>query len=99
MHELRILRELEKENLRLKQKYAKLSLDHQILKDIVSKKVVEPDARWEMAKYAIETHQTSDGQVCYSVILSRTAYRYVKKNAYDSEIQTRLSQITEDYTR
>lgn len=33
------LRELEEENARLKRMYAELSLDHQILKDIVEKKL------------------------------------------------------------
>lgn len=37
--DLRRLRELEEENRRLKQMYAELSLDHQILKDIVAKKL------------------------------------------------------------
>jgi putative transposase len=36
---LRRLKELEEENRRLKQMYAELSLDHQILKDIVEKKL------------------------------------------------------------
>jgi len=37
--ELRRLRNLEEENRRLKQMYANLSLDHEILKDIVEKKL------------------------------------------------------------
>ena len=36
---LRRLKELEAENQRLKRMYAELSLDHQILKDIVEKKL------------------------------------------------------------
>ncbi len=36
--QLKRLRELEDENRRLKQMYAELSLDHEILKDIVAKK-------------------------------------------------------------
>ena len=36
--ELRRLRNLEEENRRLKQMYANLSLDHEILKDIIEKK-------------------------------------------------------------
>lgn len=36
--QLKRLRELEDENRRLKEMYANLSLDHEILKDIVSKK-------------------------------------------------------------
>jgi len=37
--ELKHLRQLETENRRLKQMYAELSLDHKILKDIISKKL------------------------------------------------------------
>lgn len=33
------LRELEEENQRLKQMYAELSLEHQVLKDVVEKKL------------------------------------------------------------
>jgi putative transposase len=36
---LRRMKELEEENRRLKQMYAELSLDHQVLKDIVAKKL------------------------------------------------------------
>jgi putative transposase len=36
---LRRMKELEEENRRLKRMYAELSLDHQILKDIVEKKL------------------------------------------------------------
>jgi putative transposase len=36
---LRRMKELEEENRRLKQMYAELSLDHQVLKDIVEKKL------------------------------------------------------------
>lgn len=36
--QLKRLRELEDENRRLKQMYAELSLDHEILKDVVAKK-------------------------------------------------------------
>jgi len=39
VNELKHLRELETENRRLKQMYAELSLDHKILKDIISKKL------------------------------------------------------------
>jgi len=36
--DIKRLKELEEENVRLKRMYANLSLDHQILKDVVSKK-------------------------------------------------------------
>ena len=37
--DLRRLRELEEENRRLKKMYAELSLEHQVLKDVVEKKL------------------------------------------------------------
>lgn len=37
--ELRKLRQLEQENSRLKKMYAELSIDHEILKDVVAKKL------------------------------------------------------------
>lgn len=37
--DLRRLRELEEENRRLKQMFAELSLEHQVLKDVVEKKL------------------------------------------------------------
>jgi putative transposase len=52
-----------------------------------------------MAGYAIETHQTSERRACRLANLSRYAYRYVKKKANDSEIQTRLSRVAEDHPR
>jgi putative transposase len=39
VNELQRMRELEQENDRLKKMYADLSLDHHILKDVISKKV------------------------------------------------------------
>jgi putative transposase len=38
INELRRMRELEDENARLKKMYADLSLDHMILKDVITKK-------------------------------------------------------------
>lgn len=38
VNELKRIRELEDENLRLKKMYADLSLDHSILKDVITKK-------------------------------------------------------------
>ena len=37
--DIKRMKELEEENRRLKQMYASLSLDHEILKDVVSKKL------------------------------------------------------------
>ena len=39
VNELKRLRELEEENQRMKQMYANLSLEHEVLKDIIEKKL------------------------------------------------------------
>jgi len=39
--ELKRLKELEEENRRLKQMYANLSLEHEVLKDIIEKKLLK----------------------------------------------------------
>ena len=47
--ELERLKQLEKENRRLKQMYATLSMDHELLKEIVEKKLYEDlsDEAWQ----------------------------------------------------
>ena len=49
---LKRLRELAAENRKLKQMYADLSLENQVLKDIVEKKAVKSSERRELARYA-----------------------------------------------
>jgi putative transposase len=39
MSEVKRMKELEEENRRLKQMYANLSLEHEVLKDIIEKKL------------------------------------------------------------
>jgi putative transposase len=69
--DLKQLRELEEENRRLKQMYAELNQDHNILKDIVEKKAVTAWERRPLAEYAIETHRASQRRAFRCVGLSR----------------------------
>ncbi|MDY6856624.1 MAG: hypothetical protein SWO11_18345 [Thermodesulfobacteriota bacterium] len=50
------LKELEKENYRLKQMYADLSLEQELLKGIIEKKVIKPAKRKSFCQYAIIDH-------------------------------------------
>ena len=52
-----------------------------------------------MARYAIETHQTSERRACQLANLSRNAFRYIHKKTDDFEIQSRLYQIAEKHPR
>ena len=47
--QVRRLKELEEENRKLKQMYADLALDNQILRDVIEKKTLEPEIRRELA--------------------------------------------------
>jgi putative transposase len=51
VQELRELRQLREENSRLKRLVADLSLDRQILQEIVSKKTVKPRQRCRLARW------------------------------------------------
>lgn len=52
-----------------------------------------------MARYAIETHQTSERRACRLVNLSRNGYRYVRKKTDDDEIRVKLAQLAEEHHR
>lgn len=52
-----------------------------------------------MARYAIETHQTSERRACHLSNLSRNAFRYIKKKSDDLEVKSRLLQIAEEHPR
>ena len=57
MQELRELRQLREENGRLKQLVADLSLDRQILHEIVSKKAIKPRQRCRLARWTQEAYR------------------------------------------
>jgi len=59
---LRRLKELEEENQRLKRMFADLGLEHQALKDIIQKKTIKPDARRDLASYAMQEYGLSERQ-------------------------------------
>jgi putative transposase len=87
-------KELEKENRRLKQMYANLSLEHAVLKDIIEKKL-KPEGQRELAKYAISEHEMSERQAYQVVNLNRGTYRYQASKPDDHEIEQELQQLSE----
>ena len=97
--ELKRLKELEEENRRLKQMYANLSLEHEVLKDIIEKKLSKSEERRELAKYAIEEHGLSERQACRTVNLNRCTYRYQARKTDDHEIVQELHQLAERQPR
>ena len=87
------LRALEEENQRLKKMYADLSLEHLGLKEIIQKKTLKPDARKDLATYAMKEYGLSERQACKLLNLSRSVYRYQAKKENDEEIARRLLEL------
>jgi len=87
---LKRLKELEAENQKLKEMYADLSLEHQVLKDIVEKKVIPVAERRDLAQYAIATHQISERQACSMLNLSRSVYHYEARVSDAEELREQL---------
>jgi putative transposase len=83
--ELKRLKELEEENRRLKQMYANLSLEHEVLKDIIEKNTKVAERR-ELAKYAMQEYGLSERGGCRTVNLNHCTYRYRAKQMGDPQI-------------
>jgi len=62
--QLKKLKELEEENAKLKKMYANLALDNEILREVIEKKTLTPEARKEIAGEIAEEHDISITRAC-----------------------------------
>ena len=69
---IRRLRELEERDRRLKQMYAELSLDHRVLKDVLTKKALAPAVKRQLIAGLRAAHKLSERQACKIVMLRRS---------------------------
>jgi len=81
--ELRELRQLREENGRLKRLVADLSVDRQILQEIVLKEVVKPRARRKLARWAQEAYRISERHAARLVELAIGTLRYRSRKVFD----------------
>ena len=79
------VKELEAQNNRLKRMYADLQLDHDILKEVMQKKVLKPSQRKQMAKFVVKHYNLSIRRSCKMICISQTSYRYANKNSSANE--------------
>jgi len=86
--EAKRVKELEKENTRLKKLVADLSLDNAILKDINSKKLLSPAKVKAAASYGANTYHVSQRQLCRALKINRTTLRYQPKTRDDESYLT-----------
>ncbi|WP_156178101.1 IS3 family transposase [Puniceibacterium sp. IMCC21224] len=67
---------LEDENRRLKKMFAELSMQNELLKEALGKKLTGPSQRREMAATAVERRGVSVAVACRTFGVSETCYRY-----------------------
>jgi putative transposase len=77
--ELRKLRQLEEENRHLKQLVADLSLDKQMLQDVLKKKVLRPAQLKVLAMSLLIDYRVSIHRACRVVMFHRSAWYYKRK--------------------
>ncbi len=94
--DIKRIKELEEENCRLKQMYASLSLDHEILKDVVSKTLTVPEKR-ERARYVMKEHQASERRGCRIIGISRILLHYCPNTARELPVVEALQKLAYQY--
>lgn len=92
------LRELEQENGRLKRMYADLSLDHELLKEVLAK-VLTPAQRRETVGWLMDEKATSERRACRVMRQGRTTQRRVCRGRMrcDAKVETRLIELAKTY--
>lgn len=101
--ELRKLRQLEEENAQLKKLVADLSLDKQMLQDVIKKcgrrAVVKPPYKNEMANWLVSNYRVSIQRACRCVKLGRAIYYYKRHRGNDRLLAMRIKEIANTRVR
>jgi putative transposase len=97
--ELRRLRQLEEENSRLKQIVADLTLDKQMLQDVLKKKALRSRQRRQLAEVLLTDYRVSERRACAVVLLSRSVLCYVEHRRDDRAVRQRIREIAETRVR
>jgi putative transposase len=87
--ELRRFKQLEEKNQHLKQLVADLSLDKQLLQDVL-KKVLKPVQRRHAAQHLIDAYRLSARRACRVLNLQRACFAYQAYGRDDTVLRQRL---------
>ncbi|MBX4893883.1 MULTISPECIES: IS3 family transposase [Rhizobium] len=89
------MKALEDENRRLKKMYAEMSMQAELLKEALGKKLTRPSQRREMARKAVALRGVSIALACRTFEVSETCYRYsTKLNEENEQIADLLIGLT-----
>ncbi|ELD1049181.1 IS3 family transposase [Salmonella enterica] len=95
--DIKRMKELEEENRRLKQMYASLSLDHEILKDVVGKKTLTVPEKRKLVRYVMTEHQTSERRGGRIIGISRSLLHYRPNAERDIPVIEALQDLAHHY--
>jgi putative transposase len=93
--EVRRLRQLEEENLKLKQIVADLSLDKAMLQAVVAKKALKPSQRREWMPELMQRFGCSQRQALRVVRISASTYLYVPVRKDETVLKARIKEIAD----
>ncbi|MGB7283640.1 MAG: IS3 family transposase [Candidatus Acidiferrum sp.] len=94
------LKELERENAKLKRLVAELSLEKQILKDVAGGKLLSPERRRGAVEHACREYGVSERQACRMLQQWRGTQRYLPLARTDEEALTEaIIELASEYGR
>ncbi|MDR9839886.1 IS3 family transposase [Herbaspirillum huttiense] len=92
--EVRRLKQLEEENIKLKKLVADLSLDKAMLQDVLGKKALKPSRKRLLIEELRNRYQASLTQTCALFKMSRSLYAYQSKARDATPLVMRIKEIT-----
>lgn len=96
--ELRKLRQLEEENAQLKKLVADLSLDKQMLQEVI-KKTVTAAQKKDMSLWLVESYRISVQHACKCVLLARSMFYYKSHSREDRLLRMRINELAKTRVR
>ncbi|MCX6567390.1 MAG: IS3 family transposase [Candidatus Aminicenantes bacterium] len=93
------LRQLEEENKQLKRMVADLSLDKQMLQDVLSKKILKPARKRRQVTQLRDAYWVSERRACRVVMICRSSQRYRSRRRDDRGLRMRIREIAETRVR
>ncbi|MGW8191923.1 IS3 family transposase [Sphingomonas hankookensis] len=91
--EMKRLKVLEEENVRLKRLVANLSLDKEMLQDIIRRKNVGPGRAREIVGYLQASYQVSERRACGAFPINRSTQRYQSRRLDQAGLKMRIKEL------
>ncbi|WP_242120327.1 IS3 family transposase [Sphingomonas lacusdianchii] len=91
--EMKRLKVLEEENVRLKRLVANLSLDKEMLQDVIRRKNVGPGRAREIVGYLQANYQVSERRACGAFPINRSTQRYQSRRLDQAGLKMRIKEL------